>query len=148
MKYTFKELMNKDSSHPDIRHLKGIEDDIESAADLTRQLLGFARGGKYEVRPTDLNEVIKKQNRMFGRTKKESSIRGKYEKDLWSVEVDRGQFEQVLLNLYVNDWQAMPGGGDLSTPILRLGKYPLGFSVVGGVLWKLLRHIRARILMR
>ena len=106
-------LMNKDSSHPDIRHLKGIEDDIESAADLTRQLLGFARGGKYEVRPTDLNEVIKKQNRMFGRTKKEISIRGKYEKDLWSVEVDRGQFEQVLLNLYVNAWQAMPGGGDL-----------------------------------
>ena len=106
-------LMNKDSSHPDIRHLKGIEDDIESAADLTRQILGFARGGKYEVRPTDLNEVIKKQNRMFGRTKKEISIRGKYEKDLWSVEVDRGQFEQVLLNLYVNAWQAMPGGGDL-----------------------------------
>jgi len=106
-------LMNKDSSHPDIRHLKGIEDDIESAADLTRQLLGFARSGKYEVRPTDLNEVIKKQNRMFGRTKKEISIRGKYEKDLWSVEVDRGQFEQVLLNLYINAWQAMPGGGDL-----------------------------------
>ena len=106
-------LMKKDSSHPDIRHLKGIEDNVESAADLTRQLLGFARGGKYEVRPTDLNEVIKKENRMFGRTKKEITIRGKYEKDLWFVEVDRGQIEQVLLNLYVNAWQAMPGGGDL-----------------------------------
>ena len=86
-------LMKKDSSHPDIGHLKGIEDNIESAADLTRQLLGFARGGKYEVRPTDLNELIKKQNRMFGRTKKEITIRGQYEKDLWSVEVDRGQIE-------------------------------------------------------
>lgn len=106
-------LMNKDSSHPDIKHLKGIEDNIESAADLTNQLLGFARGGKYEVRPTDINELIKKQNRMFGRTKKEITIRGKYEKDLWSVEVDRGQIEQALLNLYVNAWQAMPGGGDL-----------------------------------
>ena len=107
-------LMDKDSSHPDIRHLKGIEDDVESAADLTRQLLGFARGGKYEVRPTDLNELIKKQNRMFGRTKKEITIRGKYEENLWSVEVDRGQIEQVLLNLYVNAWQAMPGGGRLN----------------------------------
>lgn len=107
-------LNKKDSSHPDIRHLRGIEDNIESAADLTRQLLGFARGGKYEVRPTDLNELIKKQNRMFGRTKKEITIRGKYEKDLWSVEVDRGQIEQVLLNLYVNAWQAMPAGGDLN----------------------------------
>ena len=106
-------LMNKDSSHPDIKHLKGIEDNIESAADLTRQLLGFARGGKYEVRPTDLNELIKKQNRMFGWTKKEITIRGKYEENPWFVEVDRGQIEQVLLNLYVNAWQAMPGGGDL-----------------------------------
>ena len=106
-------LMKKDSSHPDIRHLKGIEDNVESAADLTRQLLGFARGGKYEVKPTDLNELVKKQNRMFGRTKKQISIRGKYEKDLWFAEVDRGQIEQVLLNLYVNAWQAMPAGGDL-----------------------------------
>ena len=106
-------MMNKDSSHPDIKHLNGIEDNIESAADLTRQLLGFARGGRYEVRPTDLNELIKKQNRMFGRTKKEISIRGKYQENLWSVEVDRGQIEQVLLNLYVNAWQAMHGGGDL-----------------------------------
>ena len=106
-------LMDKDSSHPDFRHMKGIEDNVESAADLTKQLLGFARSGKYEVRPTDLNELVKKQNRMFGRTKKQISIRGKYEKDLWSVEVDRGQIEQVLLNLYVNAWQAMPGGGNL-----------------------------------
>ena len=106
-------LMKKDSSHPDIRHLKGIEDNVESAADLTRQLLGFARGGKYEVKPTDLNELVKKQNRMFGRTKKQISIRGNYEKDLWSAEVDQGQIAQVLLNLYVNAWQAMPAGGGL-----------------------------------
>jgi len=106
-------LMNKDSSHPDFGHLRGIEGHVESASDLTRQLLGFARGGKYEVKPTDLNELIKKQNRMFGRTKKEIIITGKYEEDLWSAEIDRGQIEQVLLNLYVNAWQAMPGGGNL-----------------------------------
>ena len=105
--------MSKDSSHPDFEHLKGVEDHIKSAADLTRQLLGFARGGKYEVRPTDLNELIKKQNRMFGRTKKEIRIDGKYEENIWSVEIDQGQIEQVLLNLYVNAWHAMPGGGSL-----------------------------------
>ena len=86
-------LMSKDSSHPDFDHLKGIEGHIKSAADLTRQLLGFARGGKYEVRPTNLNELIEKQNRMFGRTKKEIIIHEKYEEDLWSVEIDRGQIE-------------------------------------------------------
>ena len=106
-------LMGKDSSHPDFEHLTGIDDQIESAADLTKQLLGFARGGKYEVRPTDLNELIKSHNRMFGRTKKEITIRGKYEKDLWIVEADQGQIDQVLMNLYVNAWQAMPGGGNL-----------------------------------
>jgi len=106
-------LMNKDSSHPDFEHLRGIESHVESAADLTKQLLGFARGGKYEVKPTNLNELIEKENRMFGRTKKEITIHGKYAENLWSVEIDRGQIEQVLLNLYVNAWQAMPGGGDL-----------------------------------
>ena len=106
-------LMNKDSSHPDFDRLRELEAIIESAADLTRQLLGFARGGKYELRPTDLNELIKKENRMFGRTRKEITIRGIYEKNLWSVEVDQGQVQQVLLKLYVNAWQAMPDHGDL-----------------------------------
>jgi CheY-like chemotaxis protein len=75
--------------------------------------LGFARGGKYEVRPTDLNELVQKSSEMFGRTKKEVRIHRKCEEDVWTVAVDRAQIEQVLLNLYVNAWQAMPGGGDL-----------------------------------
>ena len=106
-------LMDKDSSHPDFGQLRGIEGCVGSAADLTKQLLGIARGGKYEVKPTDLNELIQKENRMFGRTKKEITIREKYEDNLWSVEVDRGQIQQVLLNFYVNAWQAMPSGGEL-----------------------------------
>ncbi|GAG21264.1 unnamed protein product, partial [marine sediment metagenome] len=106
-------LLHKTSTHPDYERLKGIEEGVKSGAELTRQLLGFARGGKYEVRPTNLNELIENQNHMFGRTKKEITIRGKYEDKPWTVEVDQGQIEQVLLNLYVNAWQAMPGGGDL-----------------------------------
>jgi two-component system cell cycle sensor histidine kinase/response regulator CckA len=106
-------LMDKDSSHPDFEHLKGIEDYLNSAANLTKQLLGFARGGKYEVKPTDINEMIKKTSKMFGRTKKEIKIYGKYQKDVWTIEADQGQIEQVLMNLYVNAWQAMPGGGEL-----------------------------------
>ena len=106
-------LMDTHSSHPRFEHLKGIEEYVKNAADLTKQLLGFARGGKYEVNPTDLNELVKSQNRMLSRTKKEITVRGKYEENLWTVEVDQGQIEQVLLNLYVNAWQAMPAGGDL-----------------------------------
>ena len=106
-------LMGTASSHPHFEHLNGIVDYVEGGANLTRQLLGFARGGKYEVKTTDLNELIKNQNKMFGRTKKEITIRGKYEENLWSTEVDRSQIEQVLMNLYINAVQAMPGGGDL-----------------------------------
>jgi two-component system cell cycle sensor histidine kinase/response regulator CckA len=106
-------LMDKGPSHPDFENLSGIEDHIESATELTKQLLGLARGGKYEVKPTDLNGLIDKENRMFGRTKKEITIHGKYAEDLLPVEIDRSQIEQVLLNLYVNAWQAMPGGGNL-----------------------------------
>ena len=106
-------LMALDSHHPSYEKLKNIEQYVQSGADLTKQLLGFARGGKYEVIPTDINELIKKQSRMFGRTKKEVNIHGKYEDGLWIAEVDQGQIEQVILNLYINAWQAMPGGGDL-----------------------------------
>ena len=106
-------LMDVDSSHPHFEHLKGIEDYVKSAADLTKQLLGFARGGKYEVKPTAINELINRSSRMFGRTKKEIKIHRKYQRDVWTLEADQGQIEQVLMNLYVNAWQAMPGGGDL-----------------------------------
>jgi CheY-like chemotaxis protein len=50
---------------------------------------------------------------MFGRTKKEIRIHHKIAQGLWAVDVDRGQMEQVMLNLFVNAWQAIPGGGDL-----------------------------------
>jgi len=111
--YTSLMLMDKDPHHPDYEKLKIIEGQIQSGADLTKQLLGFARGGKYEIKPTHLSELLARSSEMFGRTKKEISIFLKHEEDLWPVEVDRGQIEQVLLNLFVNAWQAMPAGGEL-----------------------------------
>ncbi|MCF8129424.1 MAG: response regulator, partial [Deltaproteobacteria bacterium] len=99
--------------HSDHDNLKEIDTYIDSATELTRQLLAFAKGGKYEVNPTDLNELIENQNRMFGRTRKEISIHGTHEKNLWPVEVDRGQIEQVILNLFLNAWQAMNAGGEI-----------------------------------
>jgi two-component system cell cycle sensor histidine kinase/response regulator CckA len=106
-------LLNMSSSHPYYERLRNIEEYVRHGADLTRQLLGFAQGGRYEPRPLDVNELVRKSSRMFGRTRKEMRVHTKLQEDLWPVEADRGQLEQVLLNLYVNAWQAMPGGGDL-----------------------------------
>jgi two-component system, cell cycle sensor histidine kinase and response regulator CckA len=107
-------VMDIDRDHPHYDGLKQIEEQVKNAADLTRQLLGFARGGKYVVKPVSMNDLIEKTSALFGRTKKEIAIHCKYERNVWSVDADRGQLEQVLLNLYLNAWQAMPSGGDLS----------------------------------
>ncbi|MEJ2656676.1 MAG: PAS domain S-box protein, partial [Desulfobacterales bacterium] len=106
-------LFGKDAAHSDCEQLKNIEKYVLQGSELTKQLLGFARGGKYEVEVMNLNEVIKRENHMFIRTNKEIVIHEEFKKDLWPVKASKGQIEQVLLNLYVNAWQAMPGGGDL-----------------------------------
>ena len=112
--YTSLMLLGIDSSHPHYEKLKSIEKYVQSGAELTKQLLGFARGGKYDVKPVDVNSLLSQTSQMFARTKKEIIVHCNLQDDLWPVEGDRGQLEQVFLNLYVNAWQAMPGGGTLS----------------------------------
>ncbi len=106
-------LSNIDEKHPHYNHLTGIDLYVKDATNLTRQLLGYARGGKFEVKPTDINSLIREQNEMSGRTRKDITIQCNYAKNIWTVEVDRVQIKQVLMNLYVNAWQAMPEGGNL-----------------------------------
>lgn len=106
-------LLDIDYSHPHYDKLKKIEQCVKNGADLTQQLLGFARSGKYQAKPTNLNDLVYRSSEMFGRTKKEIRIHTKFQPDLWTAEVDQVQIEQVLLNLYINAWQAMPMGGEL-----------------------------------
>ena len=112
-----------------------IEEHVKSGARLTRQLLGYARGGKYEVEDTAVNDLVEKTLHMFGRTRKEIEIRVKPGEDLWPIRADQSQIEQVLLNIFINAWQAMPGGGTLSVETKNTvldEQYVKGYDVVHG----------------
>ena len=108
-------LLDVDTDSPLAKNLKKIEQYVQNGVDLTKQLLGFARGGKYEISLLDLNKLLKEQNLMFSRTNKDIVFENESNPQLWTVEADRGQIEQVLMNLYLNAVQAMPGGGTLKT---------------------------------
>jgi PAS domain S-box-containing protein len=104
-------LMETDPGHPFYERLKTIERLVQMGARLTSQLLGYARKGRYEVRPIDLNRIVEDTSDAFGRTRKDIEIRRELSDGLFRVMGDQGQIEQVLYNLYVNAGDAMPEGG-------------------------------------
>ncbi len=105
--------MDIDPSHEHAGHLRAVSSYVRSATDLTGQLLGLARSGKYEVVPTDINTLLQESIDMFGRTRKELAIHTRFAPTAPVAEVDINQIKQALLNLYINAWQAMPEGGEL-----------------------------------
>ena len=106
-------LISLDVTDPPYENVRNIKRCVQSGADLTRQLLGYARGGKYFVKPTNLNDIIRTSSTLFGRTKKETQVICEYQEDIWTVEVDRSQIEQIMVNLYLNSWQAMGHKGTI-----------------------------------
>ncbi len=104
-----------DDDDPLRRYAFQIDRAAQRAATLTGQLLAFSR--KQILRPTvlDLNRVVDEVRRMLDRTIGEDieavTIQ---DRSLWCVMADRGQVEQVLLNLAVNARAAMPDGGRLT----------------------------------
>ena len=82
------------------------------AKDLTHQLLTFSRGGAPVKKPLAVNELIRE---CTGFALSGSNVKYEFSAvgDLWPVEVDEGQFSQVIQNLIINAEQAMPNGGIL-----------------------------------
>ncbi len=106
---------NIDCDHPFFRPVDTIEKSANRAAELTAQLLAFARGGKYDIRPSSLNSVISESLKILaGTLDKSIVIETLLDNSLPTVEIDVGQIQQVLMNLCVNARDAMPDGGRLT----------------------------------
>lgn len=106
-------LLDTDPQHSNYTRLKNIEESVQSGSRLTRQLLGYARGGKYEIKPLNLNHLVEQVSETFSATKKEITVHRALAKDLYGIMADQGQIEQILWNLYLNAAEAMPQGGDI-----------------------------------
>jgi PAS domain S-box-containing protein len=97
------------------RNLTGIKEAGQKAANLTKQLLAFARRQAMESKVMDLNLVVSGLEKMLQRLLGEDiSLVADLHPGLSKVKIDSGQMEQVIVNLAVNARHAMPGGGTIT----------------------------------
>ncbi len=105
--------MGIDPGHPGYEKLGAIERHIRRGSNIAAQLLNFARGGHYDIKPANMNYIIKDTLELFSISRKNIRIHLDLKKKLWPVKVDVCQMEQVFLNLFINAHHAMPDGGEL-----------------------------------
>ena len=131
-------LLGRLSKHHPMRpDLLLIYDAAQRAAGVTRQLLAFGRKQVLQPKVLNLNAIIRNMETMLQSLMSENvEMTVELASELWTVEADRGQIEQVLMNLVVNALDAMPNGGqlriqtsnvDFDNPLARRG-----FDVTNG----------------
>jgi two-component system cell cycle sensor histidine kinase/response regulator CckA len=100
--------------HPVYNDLLEIERQVRAGREITGKLLSFRRVTDFETQPMNLNCLVEATADMFGRTRQELIIQKDFAQKLPAVEIDSGQVQQVLMNLLINAWQAMPQGGTIT----------------------------------
>jgi PAS domain S-box-containing protein len=96
-------------------HVRRIQETSDRAAKLTKQLLSFSRREVIEPRLLNLSQVVRDLSQMLKRIIGEDiTMETALADDLWPLEVDPSQLDQVLMNLVVNARDAMPDGGVLT----------------------------------
>jgi PAS domain S-box-containing protein len=97
------------------RYAETIEKSAKRAGELTSQLLAFARGGKYEPKIVNLNNIVEETLELIERTfDKSIEIDVHLGESIPTVEADAGQMQQVIMNLCVNARDAMDNAGKLT----------------------------------
>jgi PAS domain S-box-containing protein len=102
--------MNAHSTEKMLERLAGVEKSAQRAKDLTQQLVMFARGGAPIRKQVQLNNSIREAT-LFALSGGSVQCEFSLPADLWPVDVDEGQFRQVISNIVLNAVQAMPDGG-------------------------------------
>ena len=103
-----------DVSNPYFKYIETIENSAMRAAELTSQLLSFSRSDRFNIRPIDVNSIIREILNIITRTfDKSIEIIPILDDRLPTVEGDAGQIQQVIMNLCVNARDSMPNGGKL-----------------------------------
>ena len=104
-----------DPNDPLRKHLEQIKRAAHRAASLTQQILAFSRKQLLQPEVLDLNAVLANIGEMLGHLLGEDiELVTVLDPELKSVHADRGQIEQVIMNLAVNARDAMPKGGKLT----------------------------------
>lgn len=97
---------------PSFADIMQIKQNSNRATNLVRQLLAFSRKQTLEPEFVDVTEVLGDISNLLGRLIGETiDLNIEHGRDLGLIRVDRGQFDQVIINLAVNARDAMPGGG-------------------------------------
>jgi two-component system, cell cycle sensor histidine kinase and response regulator CckA len=103
------------------RELEEIRRAGDRAAALTRQLLAFSRSQVMRITPLDLNEVVMGTVEILGRLLGEDvRLETRLAPGPVAGRADRGQLEQVILDLAINARDAMPRGGELVLETARV----------------------------
>ena len=101
--------------HPNIEDLLEIRHAAARSADLTRQLLTFARKQTVTPKVLSLNDTVEGMLRMLQRLLGENiKLVWRPGKDLWPIKMDPSQIDQILANLCVNARDAIDGGGTIT----------------------------------
>jgi nitrogen-specific signal transduction histidine kinase/CheY-like chemotaxis protein len=103
------------SDHEARPYLKTITDTVEKAGNLTQQLLAFSRSQVLKMKALDLNQTVEEMLHLVRRTIGENVNLSLQTPDREvRIMADKGQIEQILLNLVVNARDAMPLGGHVT----------------------------------
>jgi PAS domain S-box-containing protein len=105
-------MMGMAATSQEHEHLRAIRSSGERAASLTRQLLAFSRKEVTQTQVQSLNAIVTDTEDMLRRLIEENvEITTRLDPEAGSVNVDKGQVVQILMNLVVNARDAMPEGG-------------------------------------